>query len=938
MAQKEIVLNIKLEATEAIAQIKALAVNTGELKDRKKLLNDEIKAEEKNLKAIEKAYAQGKASADQVSAAIATEARVRRQNREEIGLLDTALKGNSGRMRELTNDVSGLTEEGLRFRDKMADAFTEAFAPLAKEITGNLSIAQRKMAEALKEFGAQSDQFKTAAAKAEVLEKAIDDVKQSQTEATNAIKQFGENSQEFSEANERLKALEVTAKGLSDEVAEKLEPKFEALNRQLRQARKEAQEMAETFGFASDEFKRAAERADDLDDQIKAVNARIGAIDTEGKIETFGNALQGVTGAFSVVQGAAALFGDESEAVEQALLKVQAALAIQQGVSGIIEGAKAARAFATSIGLIGPASTGATVGLRAMSAATIATGIGAIVVLVGVLAATLIDFGDDTEEARNRYQKFKEELSDTTAFNKAEIALKQQLEIALREQARLSEGRIDETKAEIAERLQLEQQGLEAQYKLDVDALRKRQTERNKLAAAYNKDQTEETLKLLQEEDKALLAEKDRLEQEKLKIQIAGIDAQNEIIKIGLDGEKSVTDQGISEAQRLADARVEISKQELEATIKLREEQRLREVEKLNESILAREDLLNAFTDSQLTEQQREENAIRDKYFTEVTLAEEAAAEQKAIVDKLAADIQAAKDAADGGGGGIPGLATGDEADAEIAALEEKYAAATALLAQFSTDTASLEEARRAEEAAIRAKYDQIEVEDATKKSDELIANEERIAEARLELQSIQIQAAQQFFGGLAQLAAEGSDAAKALFALEKATAIAGVFVNLAKELSAYQANPTWSLLPDGGAAIKTAASVAAKVRAGVNVALIAKQAISGFAEGGYTGHGGKYEPAGVVHRGEYVLPQEVVRSIGVGNLDALRSMYTGAAPGRGSYATGGMVQATLDSSSILAAQNAAAANTMTLQPVLPIESLRLVQNRVAVREQRSTL
>jgi hypothetical protein len=938
MAQKEIVLNIKLEATEAIAQLKALAVNTGELKDRKKLLNDEIKAEEKNLKALEKAYAQGKASADQVSAAEATLARVRKQNREEIALLDTALRGNSGRMRELTNDVSGLTEEGLRFRDKMADAFTEAFAPLAKEITGNLSIAQRKMAEALKEFGAQSEQFKTAAAKAEVLEKAIDDVKQSQNEATNALKQFGENSQEFSEANERLKALEVTAKGLSDEVAGKLEPKFEALNRQLREAKKEAQQAAEEFGFMSDEFRAAAERADDLDDQIKAVNARVGAIDTEGKIETFGKALQGVTGAFSIAQGAAALFGDESEAVEQALLKVQSAIAIQQGVNGLIEGGKAAKALALSLGLVPQAAQAGAVGMKALSAATISTGIGAIVVLVGVLAATLIDFGDDTEEARNRYQKFKEELSDTTAFNKAEIALKQQLEIALREQARLSEGRIDETKAEIAERLQLEKQGLDAQYNLDIDALRKRQTERNKLAAAYNKDQTEETLKLLQEEDKALLAEQDRLVQEKLKIQIAGIDAQNEIIKIGLDGEKNVTDQGISEAQRLADARVEISKQELEATIKLREEQRLREVEKLNESILAREDLLNAFTDSQLTAQQREENAIRDKYFTEVTLAEDAAAEQKAIVDKLAADIQAAKDAAAGGGGGIPGLATGDEADAEIAALEEKYATATALLAQFSTDTASLEEARRAEEAAIRAKYNQIEVDDDTKKSDELIANEQRIADARIELQTIQIQAAQQFFGGLAQLAAEGSDAAKALFALEKATAIAGVFVNLAKELSAYQANPTWSLLPDGGAAIKTAASVAAKVRAGVNVALIAKQAISGFAEGGYTGHGGKYEPAGVVHRGEYVLPQEVVRSIGVGNLDALRSMYTGAAPGRGSYATGGMVQATLDSSSILAAQNAAAANTMTLQPVLPIESLRLVQNRVAVREQRSTL
>jgi len=31
------------------------------------------------------------------------------------------------------------------------------------------------------------------------------------------------------------------------------------------------------------------------------------------------------------------------------------------------------------------------------------------------------------------------------------------------------------------------------------------------------------------------------------------------------------------------------------------------------------------------------------------------------------------------------------------------------------------------------------------------------------------------------------------------------------------------------------------------------------FAEGGYTGRGGKYEPAGIVHRGEYVIPKEGV-------------------------------------------------------------------------------
>ena len=34
----------------------------------------------------------------------------------------------------------------------------------------------------------------------------------------------------------------------------------------------------------------------------------------------------------------------------------------------------------------------------------------------------------------------------------------------------------------------------------------------------------------------------------------------------------------------------------------------------------------------------------------------------------------------------------------------------------------------------------------------------------------------------------------------------------------------------------------------------------NGFAEGGYTGHGGKYEPAGTVHKGEFVVDKEATR------------------------------------------------------------------------------
>lgn len=58
-----------------------------------------------------------------------------------------------------------------------------------------------------------------------------------------------------------------------------------------------------------------------------------------------------------------------------------------------------------------------------------------------------------------------------------------------------------------------------------------------------------------------------------------------------------------------------------------------------------------------------------------------------------------------------------------------------------------------------------------------------------------------------------------------------------------------------------------------------------GFAEGGYTGDGGKYTPAGVVHAGEYVIPKAQTARIGLPALEHMRS--TGKLPG---YASGGLV------------------------------------------------
>lgn len=88
-----------------------------------------------------------------------------------------------------------------------------------------------------------------------------------------------------------------------------------------------------------------------------------------------------------------------------------------------------------------------------------------------------------------------------------------------------------------------------------------------------------------------------------------------------------------------------------------------------------------------------------------------------------------------------------------------------------------------------------------------------------------------------------------------------------------------------------------------------------GFADGGYTGHGGKYEPAGIVHRGEYVMSKAATNRIGVGNLEFL---HRGALNG---FAAGGYVG---DAPAIrrpdVASANAAPTQTISINAPITVE------------------
>lgn len=114
----------------------------------------------------------------------------------------------------------------------------------------------------------------------------------------------------------------------------------------------------------------------------------------------------------------------------------------------------------------------------------------------------------------------------------------------------------------------------------------------------------------------------------------------------------------------------------------------------------------------------------------------------------------------------------------------------------------------------------------------------------------------------MANVSGKQSGAYKAMFAVSKAFAIAESTLKLSQAIAQAMADPT-ALTP--AQKIANMASIAA---AGANV--IAQITSIGFAGGGYTGDGGKYQPAGIVHRGEYVITKEATSRLGRGFLDQL--------------------------------------------------------------------
>jgi hypothetical protein len=409
-----------------------------------------------------------------------------------------------------------------------------------------------------------------------------------------------------------------------------------SLKAQLREAQADVTKLSEKFGATSKEAVEAAKRAADLRDRIGDARALTDAFNPDAKFRAFTATLSGVAGGFAAVQGALGLVGVESDKVEKTLLKVQSAMAISQGLqtlgesidsfkqlSAVIQATtvfqKAYNIATIAAGAIqkafGVAVTGTSLAFRALRGAILATGIGALVIGIGVLVDKIIDWTNRTSEAEKAQNKLaaSTKLLNQDIDNQISVLTalggKEEEIYKLRLQRNENELNVLRNKLKTQGKLNEEEMAQFRKLKADKEVLDIQEANRIK------KNQEEETKKR-QEENKKIV--EDRKERNK-EIEQADADL-------------------FKRTQQISD---EIFLSEIEDE-KMREEIRVATQYERDKAEIER---------SVATEEAKEEalKVLRQKYDNDRKLLadQRSAAEVDALTNKLFAEVQAEQEASD---------------------------------------------------------------------------------------------------------------------------------------------------------------------------------------------------------------------------------------------------------------------------------------------------
>jgi hypothetical protein len=197
-----------------------------------------------------------------------------------------------------------------------------------------------------------------------------------------------------------------------------------SLKTQYREAVQELQKLSATYGETSEQAANAARKAAELKDQIEFSKDLIKGFNPDAKFQAVEGAINGVMNGFQAFEGGLALLGVESDKVQEAMLRVQAVMALTQGINGIMQ---AKDAFATL-------GTVAKTALKGIKTELIATGIGALVVALGTIVAYWDDIkglvnGVNDETQKNvelTQQKLTKTERELEVFEKQENSLRLQ--------------------------------------------------------------------------------------------------------------------------------------------------------------------------------------------------------------------------------------------------------------------------------------------------------------------------------------------------------------------------------------------------------------------------------------------------------------------------------------------------------------------------------
>ena len=372
---------------------------------------------------------------------------------------------------------------------------------------------------------------------------------------------------------------------------------LEGLNKTFEEANGDIQPLTTRMGEAEDRLYELAAAGDTASKEYQGLLTKVGeyrkvqiqtdlAVDNAAQTmsQKLGGALTGATSGFAAVQGVMALTGTESEALEKSLLKVQSAMAIQQGVQGIVE-------YSKSVGLASKA-TAVWNAILALNPITIV--IAAVVTLIALIAsftggldAMVQGFKDLTDwigissfaemdAAKERRKNFKEAQKQREAERLELIELQKEREI-------YNKRLLDYDNAEI-ERLEV----------LGKSTFKKRKAllEEQKLTAELNFKFTES----IRIQTKIIALEKERNEKA-----IAFANKRLEIARQIQDLELEILEDGVEKEVEISNVKFDRLLKDLKTNTELTAKERKR----LNELFLfqqqeAENDIRNEFRQDQL--------------------------------------------------------------------------------------------------------------------------------------------------------------------------------------------------------------------------------------------------------------------------------------------------------------------------------------------------